>query len=212
MDEPVHTPKQRRSRETLDRLLRSTRELLADTPFEDITVQQIVAGAGCSVGNFYQRLANKEALLPLLLDIHYAELRQRVEALVRAGDSDDLAGRVARVVALLITMADEQRGLIRTLVLRHQQGPAAIPASTREAATEIVGLTAAFLLDRRDEIHHPRPERAVEVGLLMVTAAIRERLVLGGPTQAAILAIERDDLGRELAAALLAYLSTPPRR
>jgi hypothetical protein len=64
------------------------------------------------------------------------------------------------------------------------------------------------LLECRGEIRHHDPPRAVEVGLLMVSAAIRERLVLGA-TQAATLNVEAAVFARELSAAFLAYLDHP---
>jgi AcrR family transcriptional regulator len=200
------TPKQRRSQETHRRLLEATRDLLHDAAFENLTVQQIVDRAGYSVGNFYQRFSSKEAMLPELLSLHYAELRLRVEETIAAGEGRNLAERVRHVVTLVVGMAHEQRGLIRTLALRHYQQPDSIPSSVRQEAADILGSVYSFLLGDGDEIEHPRPGRAVEVGLLMVAAAVRERVAFVGATQASTLQVDLDVFSDELSRALFAYL------
>ena len=207
---PLIEPKQERSRETLRRIVAAARELMRDTAFEDMTIKRIVDRACCSVGTFYERFPNKEALLPHLLDIHYDEVEQRVADLLRDPPRGDMAARVGDVVDLFVRIAAEERGLIRTLVLRNYQNPESIPAPTRRRANRIVDQIAGHVLGDCGQVGHPYPEQAVRLGLLMVMAAIRERVVLAGPTQAANLDIGPEVLSRELITALTAYLTSPP--
>ena len=206
----VNPPKQRRSHETLARLLKATRELLEEAVFEDLTVQQIATRAGCSVGTFYGRFKNKEAILPVLLEMHYDEMEQEMETVFRSEDWDDapLSLRVDAVVGHLISTAKQQPGLIRTLVLRNYQRPTSIPTSIRAAAQRLLNGLYEFLLERRSEMNHPDAKTAVEVGLLMVVAALRERLILIGATQATTLSTSEVVFAAELKHALLSYLTT----
>jgi AcrR family transcriptional regulator len=132
----VNEPRQRRSRETRDRLLQATRELLEERTFEDLTIQQIATRAGCPVGAFYGRFGGKEAILPQLLQMHYAEVEREVSTAFRpeAWLGAPLERRVDAVVDHLLSVAQRQPGLIRTLVLRNYQRPGTIPASIRAAA------------------------------------------------------------------------------
>ena len=59
----VAPPKQARSRRSYHRMLEATAELLAERPFDDITVDEIVERAGYTKGAFYARFDSKQALL-----------------------------------------------------------------------------------------------------------------------------------------------------
>jgi AcrR family transcriptional regulator len=207
----INRPKQRRSQETQTRLLRATRELIEETLFEDLTIQQIAARAGCSVGTFYGRFQNKDAILPCLLEAHYEQMEQEMDTAFgdEIWDGAPLARRVDAVVDHLMTIAQRQPGLIRTLVLRNNQRPDSIPSSIRAAAQRILARLYEFLLEGRSDMNHPAEKTAVEVGLLMVVSAIRERVILAGATHAATLSVSSKVLADELKHALLAYLTTP---
>lgn len=59
----VEPPKQARSRRSYNRILDATAELLADRPFDEITVDEIVERAGYTKGAFYHRFDSKAVLL-----------------------------------------------------------------------------------------------------------------------------------------------------
>lgn len=59
----VEPPKQARSRRSYHRILEATAELLADRPFADITIDEIVERAGYTKGAFYARFDSKATLL-----------------------------------------------------------------------------------------------------------------------------------------------------
>lgn len=206
-------PKQRRSKETLARILTATRELLEETVFEDLTIAQIAARAGCSVGTVYGRFKNKDAILPRLLEMHYAEMEEDLETVFggKKWDGAPLERRVRAVVDHLMSIAQRQPGMIRTLVLRNHQRPESIPNSIRVSAQKMLTYLYEFLLTSRSEMDHPAPNTAVEVGLLMVVAALRERIVLIGATQATTLSMSTEVFAAELKHALLAYLTTARR-
>ena len=60
--------KQHRSEQTHEKLLQSGLDLLRDGVFDDISIAQIAARAGCSVGSFYLRFRNKEAFFKFLIE------------------------------------------------------------------------------------------------------------------------------------------------
>lgn len=199
-------PKQKRSRETQARLLKAAEKLLESEVFEEMTVQQIARKAKCSVGAFYGRFENKEALLPHLLNRHYDQMEKDVEKFFVAQDESlVLKVRVSRVVEFLFNLAVRQKGLIRTLVLRNNRDPDSIPETIRVSADRILGSVYDFLLERQAEINHSNPATAIEVGLLMVVAAIRERVVLVGATQASTMKLSHKELSLELQLALISY-------
>ena len=77
----LREPLQDRSRRTMERLLEVTETLLNDQPFESISVQQIVRAANTSVGAFYARFRDKQALLPCLYNRYDQSLETRMDEL-----------------------------------------------------------------------------------------------------------------------------------
>src|SRR5258705_12978911 len=62
------TAKQTRSRVTRDRLLAAGRQLLDQDAFDATSIADIAVEAGCSVGAFYHRFADKEAFFSVLIE------------------------------------------------------------------------------------------------------------------------------------------------
>ena len=63
----VRPPQQARSQETLHRILDAAEVLVAEKSFEDASVSEIVRRANSSVGAFYARFEDKDAVLRVLL-------------------------------------------------------------------------------------------------------------------------------------------------
>jgi AcrR family transcriptional regulator len=61
---------QARSQETRDRLLEALDGLLKEKPFEAITVSEIAARAGVSPATIYQRFANRDAAIAILVELY----------------------------------------------------------------------------------------------------------------------------------------------
>ncbi len=61
-------PKQRRSREMVERLLEATAATLAERGLDDTTTNHIAEKAGVSIGSLYQYFPDKEALLEALME------------------------------------------------------------------------------------------------------------------------------------------------
>ncbi len=118
-------PQQERSRKTLEDLLAAGSRLLAERPFDDVTVQDIVAEAGSSAGSFYARFTDKNAFLHALQE-QMAE--QQTEA-IRTGLGilepnsvayDDMCFYITRG---LVMMHHRYRGLIRGMLVQARIDP-----------------------------------------------------------------------------------------
>ena len=60
--------KQQRSEQTHEKLLQAGLDLLRNGLFNEISIAQIAARAGCAVGSFYLRFRNKEAFFEFLVE------------------------------------------------------------------------------------------------------------------------------------------------
>ena len=70
-----------------------------------------------------------------------------------------------------------------------------------------------LLLEFRAEIHHPDPPRAIDIGLFMVAATFRDKLLFGeAPHASPFDPIEPEHLRDEMTRALLCYLRGMPDR
>jgi AcrR family transcriptional regulator len=207
---PANPPLQSRSRATLDRLCRAATELLDLHDWPAITVAQIVARAESSVGSFYARFPDKDALLDHLDETYTGR------ALALSAEFSAWAGRgqptldelVHELVLGLVQFHRADRGLIRALVLRARmyREPAyeARTRRMRQAAGEMVALVAERLSART---------KAGDRALLAFTfmfSALRDRILF---PESITLARPQSDraLAHELASAMLAYLSLPNR-
>ena len=74
--------KQQRSEQTRENLLQAGLDLLRYGNFEDISIAQISAHAGCSVGSFYLRFRNKESFFEFLIEGISATLQAEVRSLL----------------------------------------------------------------------------------------------------------------------------------
>lgn len=206
----VRPPRQARSRETLDRILDAAEGLVSEKGFEDTTVAEVVRRAESSVGAFYTRFPDKNALLYALYERYLEQAVATADEALAPGRwaGADLAEILDAVVRFLVSIYREQRGLIRTFVLRNHTDPA-FRARQQRLSDHVSARLTALLLERREEIRHPQPERAAAFGLTMVFSTL-ESTMLFGETRSAAFALADEELGTELVRTYLAYLGVAP--
>ena len=203
-----HYPVQDRSRDTAERILAAAGDLLVDRTLDDLSVADIARRAKVSVGGFYARFANKEALLHAF-DARILE--QATVSVERALDETRTAGwTLSQVAEAFVSVAfrffSKNRNILRQVALRSRAGTdPAFAERVGEFNDHVHGLVRARLLARRDEIHHPDPDTALELGVIFVSAALREEVLFGErrPTPSSA---RGKRLVRELTRALCAYL------
>jgi AcrR family transcriptional regulator len=204
----VRPPQQERSRATLYRFLEATMALLGERRFEEATVAEIARRARSSVGAFYARFADKGALMDHLDSQLFESGRTAWDEFLA---SDRWRGRTAAeivtaVVVRVVRKRRDHRGLLRALALHARSQPSArFVEHGRELNRHVYGRVRALLLERRRELGHSDPERAIEIGLLFVDAATREA-ILFDDLGALPRRVSDGSLARELATAWLSYL------
>jgi AcrR family transcriptional regulator len=200
----LRRPQQARSRDTLHRIVRATRELLQSKTFDDISVTEITRKA---------RYSDKAALLDYL-DEQYAH--EVIAEGARLSDPNrfvgaDLAQRVRLVVTFMLELHVRQPGLLRTLIVEARRKPGGRFGERTRRMNATIPTLMHRLLECREEIGHPEPERAVYLGLLLVFSAIRE-ITLFPEALAEFVDYEHEELVGELCDAYLAYLRAKPSK
>ena len=208
----VRPAKQTRSRQTLDRILQATLELLQEKEFEEIAIAEIVQRARSSIGAFYARFPSKEALLPALYEAYSRTLptESTVWSDPSARGERSLTARVTAMVRFVIRDFRRTRRILRPLALYARQNSTAISSEDRRIRTEKHQAARAFLLECRDEITHPDPERAVDLIAYFIPAIGRDKILFGDAPHASSVQIEDTALEEELIRMALSYLCCPP--
>ena len=162
-------PQQTRSQETLDRILDAAERVLDEKSFTEATLAEIMERAGVTVGAFYRRFPDKDALLHLLDERFFHEMQDRAGELLdpkhwRGASIAEILSEFSRTA---VDVYSTRRGVARSLFLRARVDPV-IQATARQVNARCIELLRALLLDpiRRAEITHPDPERALALGPL----------------------------------------------
>jgi AcrR family transcriptional regulator len=172
----VKPPRQARSAQTLERILEAAEELIAERGLEGTTVVEIARRAGSSVGSFYARFPDKEALLLSVLERFY---EQSVATAKQVLDPERWQGVTLQdalrpAFLFLLHVFRERRGLITTFTLRAaREGDV---AALGERLGQIVAAQVYELLQvRREQVSHPDPREAVRFATWMVLSALEAR-------------------------------------
>jgi len=213
-DFPMHTgvqkPMQGRSLQTMNQILDAASELLEDKLFEEISIAEIVAHAGCSVGAFYGRFKDKDSLLMALDERHFEGFDVGTADLItdlQASD-DDLTGVICEVVRFLVDVYGAHPGLLRALVLYAKQHADEGFRLRERRAWEVYPKLHDLIRCHSAEIFHPDPDFAIRFGFIQTFFTASEILLWG--TRSDDFYIPPQKLAEELTRSYLAYLGVQP--
>lgn len=203
-------PRQGRSRQTLKRLISATQELLEQHSFDDISIAEIAKRGEASVGAFYARFKDKNALLDHLAGLFADEMTAEDEDLRLDGRwrEKPLRKILEETVGRLVAAHRRHSGVLRAVLL-HSAGSRG--SDEIERAIGMAGplpVLAEEIRKRRGEINHPDPEIAVRLGLGMVSSSVRERVLFPelDPNTTRSVPITDAVLVEELARAVFGFL------
>jgi AcrR family transcriptional regulator len=208
MSKLVQPAKQDRSRETQDRILRAAQKLLRRELFESISVRRIIGEAETSIGSFYARFRDKDALLPVLHDQYEVQLR---ESLIRLQESTAKARSLDAVAEQIVEHFVELYGTIPNLSRALFEYATRSPQATEskqlaQRRSKQYSFLYESLLAFRSEITHSDPPRGVELAVYFMVVACRNRLLYPLAPQTRTLKISQAELKQELVRLLTGYL------
>jgi AcrR family transcriptional regulator len=207
-------PLQERGHRTRERILSATERLLRRKRLEDLTVQEIVQAARSSVGSFYHLFGTKDALVAPLYSRYDARLTERATDVLDPArwSSRTLAYRASRLFRYAARVYRHNRGLMRSLVLHARSHPEDVTPQQHRHRREFYDRVTDLFLERRREIAHPDPESAVRLGLFVVGAALRDKVLFGSAPHPRSVELDDRALAEELTRVFLAFLQLPERR
>jgi AcrR family transcriptional regulator len=206
----VKAPRQQRSRDSQERILRAAETLIKTKGFDALTTAEVVRRSRTSIGTLYARFGDKAALLHAVQD----RVQAREEALMRARVADvdwdglTLEQTVRTLLEIKRLATDGDDRLFEAFVVHGATDPVLRTQGYRHKAV-IEALEVEILMRRAAEIGHPDPEGAARVASRLAQAAQEEHVQrsLSGVSLPANVA--SDLLLQRLADVVVAYLRTP---
>jgi AcrR family transcriptional regulator len=205
-------PRQKRSKESLERLLDAAEEQIREGGIDSLTIASVLGRAGLSVGAFYTRFPDKTALLHLLQDRFHKRLEPLIHAelLEEPDPPEGLAKAVERTIRILMRRVTEELELSRAFMMNSVFDPVLrergerVNRERREALIQV-------LLKHRSEIGHADPVLAISMAYGIYAAVLRGRMVFGQEHEL-YYGIDTETILTELQRALYLYLrgETPP--
>jgi AcrR family transcriptional regulator len=183
---PTREPTQGRSRASFERMLAAAEKLLVKTGSDNFTLADVSKSGKVSIGSIYCRFDSKDDLIRAVQVRALAKLDAEQAALVESArrEASSLDGLVTKLIEAIAESLRQHGPVMRPLMQRATFDTVIATVGKRSYA-EIEKLFREAILERRAEINHPDPERAVQSIFRIAFAAIARYLGFGSATMAA---------------------------
>ncbi|MFE6646627.1 TetR/AcrR family transcriptional regulator [Nocardioides sp. NPDC057772] len=192
------TPRQARSKATVERILTAGRQVLVDDGYESFSTNRVAAAAGISPGSLYQYFSDKASILDIVISRYWEDVSERTASALALHASTTGTPAIRSVADALLAGLEQDPTLLRVLTEE-------LPASRnrdRHAAlvTRVRDLTAAYL--HAGAVARNRPDAHLTAWVLVVAMEnIALRWVLDRPPY------PREAVLEEMVALTVGYLS-----
>ena len=176
-----------RSRATRDALVRAGRNLGEIKDFDELSVAEIAAAAGCSVGSFYSRFSDKDGFFRAL--VGDADRREEADA-QPADPKQAIDAMLADVIGSTVAGYRRRRGLIRAAIRRSMTEPALWEPYRRRGHQHADRLVARL---KRARPNDPHLEQRVRFACQMLYGTLNNAVLIApGPLQLDDAALEAE--------------------
>lgn len=203
----IRPPLQRRSRESLERLLQTGLELLQEQGFDGFTLQELSQRAGVSIGSIYARVECRETLIRAIYERAMESIDQEEHARLEQVQAAEGMSPHDRIEAMITTAAETMlaNGDVLGVFMRQAPLDSWIMQRGAEVSRDNAKTFATMLLSQREHIRHPDPPLAVDVAWRMIYCTIARRIT-HGPRFESTRPLSDRRLVQELARAVCGYL------
>ena len=213
--ELVHTPKQTRSQNTQERVLRALEEMLSERFFEQITIRDLAARTGVASGTIYRRFKDKEALLPVLYERFDHTMSEWAEGFWDDFDLDTerrLEPRMRHLVGKHVVFYRAHAPILRTVYLYMRlHGELSLEDIDEKRKSSYLHILEPVLAALVSEEQVKPGTDQVKLFLLLLLTSVNERILFGDLKPARTLQMDDETFVTELTAALQTYLSMGSR-
>jgi AcrR family transcriptional regulator len=206
----VKTPRQQRSSDSFERILKTAETLIRTKGYEALTVAEVVRRSSTSVGTFYARFQDKTALLHAVQErVHGREETRMREELAKvdwAGLS--LEETVSRLVDTKRRVTKGNDRLLEAFVVYGATDPVLRQRGYQHKAL-VESLEVEILMRHAAQIGHKDPDSAARVASRLWQAAQEENVQRSQSGVSFSDTVPSDLLMQKLAEVAVAYLRSP---
>jgi AcrR family transcriptional regulator len=206
----IRPPHQARSRATLDRLLDAAEGLLAEKAWEVVGVADIAQRADSSVGAFYSRFKDKDAVLNALYERFADELMATYDEMFHPErwKGASVSAIVQAIIAFRVRIYSERMGLLRA-ILHQGVYDKGFKARGHQLRAHFKDAFVRLMIARRRELLHPEPASGAEFVARVIQSVLYCRVLLDYE-ESSDEAWSTDRITTELTHTCLAYLGVFP--
>lgn len=206
----VKEPRQQRSRDSQERILKAAETLIKSKGFEALTTAEVVRRSRTSIGTLYARFGDKTALLHAVQDRVQAREEMAMRAQLAKVDWDGLSLEdTVRQLLQIKQMANEGDDRLYEAFVVHGATDPVLRAQGYRHKAAIEGLEVEILLKHAGEFGHSDPEGAARVASRLAQAAQEEYVQRSLAGDSLPAAAPPDLLLQRLADVIIAFLKNP---
>lgn len=204
----VKPTQQARSQQTLERLLDAAEAQILEHGLDSITIKDVARRAESSVGAFYARFSDKEALLRTVFQRFCEQAEATIDAVLVPDQwhDADFEQLLRLGIGFLIRVFRERGRLIAAFTLRAAQDPE-ISSLGQRLGVRICERLLMLLDERNEQLAHPNPDVAIKTFVWLVLSALEARAL---HTVASDPELTDTQITAELSHMALAYLAVAP--
>jgi len=156
----------------------SSTRLVSKRSYNDLTIAEITSEAEISVGAFYSRFQNKEALFNKLRECLGQETQNRINTALAIDWSEiSLHELLLYVVTNNVELYEKYRGVLMAIYLNTRVFQAHRDDELIAYNLKIVSQIETLLLMKRDELHHRQPRVAIRTAVACMASMLRDAIV-----------------------------------
>lgn len=176
----VSAPQQQRSQLTLQKILLASQELLREKPIEQISMQDIAKSAGISVGNLYNRFADKDELVNQVV----SDIQRQIDASISrklAGQPEDmpLQERLRFLARTLQTHIKDLRPVFSSIATRQVTNKESLDEKTKSNTNEMIEVFTHWLMKSEDEIQGADKHNQCRFAAANIAFGIQFNMIFG---------------------------------
>ena len=200
---------QKRSQESRDKIVRALDEALREKPFDQLSVAEIAQRAGVAVGTVYQRFKNKEALIPVVLEIYKSRVEQWMQGYGRLeiAEDDGLHAALKKLFRQAWNLCKREAHLLKTVHLHVRLKPDLANDKQWQQFEQASARSVRVLIDHfADELSGVNIDRAATFAAYFFNAIMIEKALYPDEPPATLFKQRGTAFADECADMLYAYL------
>lgn len=203
---------QQRSRKTREKIVAALDAALKERPFDQVSMADIAARAGVAVGTLYRRFENKDALIPVIMEIYQSHLDLWLagESAIDVKPTDDLRSILRKIMRKAWTLCQREAHLLRAVHLYARLRPELAESEAWPRFEQAAADTIVQLLDHYSgSIKRPNTKRTRALATYFMNSIFIEKALYPDESPATLYAYSGRSLADDAADMLYAFLQLP---